>query len=167
LLGGPARTEALSLRALEALSPRELDQVGYVYSLVIGLLLESHVTVLDFVEATRDQLFAPDQEATFRSIVDSICTSREEIRANVDQAQLAGAVLPSLETLDIAVDIRIRVSDGAVKTSVPVALLHLGTDSRQEVWVQLTKGEVQDTINQLSRCLEELNLAETLVERNG
>jgi hypothetical protein len=99
--------------------------------------------------------------------VDWVCTSREEIRANVDRAQLAGEVLPSLTALDIVVDLRIRVSNRAVKTFVPVAVLRLDTDSRQEVLVQLTKGEVQDTITQLTRCLDELDLAETLVARKG
>jgi hypothetical protein len=84
-----------------------------------------------------------------------------------DRAQLAGEVLPSLLALDMAVDIRIRVSDGGLKTFVPVAILHLDTDTPQGVWVQLTKGEVQETIDQLTRCLEELSLAETLIGRKG
>jgi hypothetical protein len=55
------------LSQIGALSRREVDEVGYVYSVVIGLLLEYGVTTQDFMEAARGLLFAPEQEATFRA----------------------------------------------------------------------------------------------------
>jgi hypothetical protein len=125
---GTRRLAGSVLRPIAKLSERESEQLAYAYSLIIGLLLESTATTDDFVNAAKGVLFAPEQEATARSIADSICASRREIKATVDRAQLAGEVLPSLYSFDLAVDVRVRISNGELKTFVPVAILHLDTD---------------------------------------
>jgi hypothetical protein len=165
---GMRRLSAGMLRSIAKLSERDAEQLAYTYSVMIGLLLESAATPDDFIGSAKGFLFDSDQEAVARSIATSICTSRGEIQATVDRAQLAGEVLPSLFTFDLAVDVRLRIVDKELKTFVPVAILHLDTDvENQETWVQLSKGEVEEAIQKLTECLENLNLAETLIVRKS
>jgi hypothetical protein len=161
---GTRRLAGAAVRPIAKVSERESEQLAFAYSLLIGLLLETNATADDVVNAGKGRLFEPAQEVTGKSIVDAIYASREEIKATVDRAQLAGEVLPSLYSLDIAVDMRIRVSEGELKTFVPVAVVHLDTDiTGLEVWFQLSRGEVEEMVHKLSRCLEDMKLAETLI----
>jgi hypothetical protein len=72
-----------------------------------------------------------------------------------------------LDEISVAVDMRFRIIDAEVKLSVPIALLHIDTDANEELWVQLTRGDVEDTIEKLSKCLEDMKLIETLSFRKS
>lgn len=95
-------------------------------------------------------------------MVDAICAVRAEIIDAVTTAQLAGAILPSLYLFNVETDIRVRVADGKVTTSVPVAVVHIDTDAEERIWLQLTKGEVEDIVKKLNKVLEDMRIAETL-----
>jgi hypothetical protein len=165
---GTRRLDGAALRPLTKLNDREVEQLASVYSLVIGLLSESSATTEDFIASAKGILFLPEQESTAQLIAASVCASRQEIRLTVDRAQLAGEILPSLFVFDIAVDIRIRVVDGEVKTFVPVAIVHLDTDAdSEEVWFQMSRGDVEDTISKLTNALDDMKLAETMTPRKN
>ena len=160
---GIRRLDGASLRLITKLPEREAEQLASVYSLVIGLLSESSATPDDFVNRAKGILFSPEQETIAKSIAASVCAFRPGIAGIVERAQLAGEVLPSLYSFDVVVDIRIRVIDGEVKTSVPVAVVHIDTDvSARELFFQLSRGEVEETIRKLTKSLDEMNLAETV-----
>jgi hypothetical protein len=164
---GTRRLDGSIIRPIAKLSERDSEQVASVYSLVIGLLSESSAMPEDFVNAARNILFSPDHETTARSIANAICVARANVKTSVDRAQLAGEVLPSLDEISVAVDMRFRIIDAEVKLSVPIALLHIDTDANEELWVQLTRGDVEDTIEKLSKCLEDMKLIETLSFRKS
>lgn len=156
------------LRPIAKVSEREAEQLAATYSVTIGLLSESGASPEDLVSAAKGALFAPEQEATAKSIAEAICASREEIKAGIERALLANGVLPSLRDFEIAVDARVEVVDGKLKTLVPIAIAHVDTDAAHvELWVQLSKGDVEDIIKKLSQCLEDMKLAETLELRKN
>ena len=165
---GSRNLSGAALRHITDLSAREAEQVASAYSLMIGLLSDSTATPDDFVASAKGILFLPEQEATVRLIASSICALRPQINATVERAQLAGVVLPSFDDINIAVDFRARFANGALKTGVAVAVVHIDTDvSEQELWLQFSRGDVEDIIKKFSDCLEEMKLAETLFLRKS
>jgi hypothetical protein len=134
--------------------------------LVIGLLSDSSATPEDFVSSAKGILFLPEYEAAARSVAQAICKHRPEISTTVETAQLAGAVLPSLASFDVAVDLRVKVSDGTVVAGVPVAVTSINTDADgQSLCLQLSVGDLEDVIQKLSDSLEQMKVAETLLLR--
>ncbi|HEY8333603.1 MAG TPA: hypothetical protein VIQ05_07390 [Tardiphaga sp.] len=163
---GTRRLDSSALGEVTKLPERESEQIASVYSLVIGLLSESAANPSEFVEAAKGVLFFPEQAAVAKSIAAAVCASRDEIKKTVARTQLAGEVLPSLYTFDLAVDLRIRVVDGKVVTSAPVAVVHIDTDAEDhEIWVQLGRGDIESMIRTLSKALEDMKIAETLTGR--
>jgi hypothetical protein len=164
---GTRNVDGAALKPLTNLSERESNQLASVFSLVIGLLSESEATPEDFVSAAKGKLFHSEHETTALAVAVSICASRSAIGSAIERAQLAGSVLPSLDIFDIAVDMRLRVVDGELKTAVPVAVLRLNSDAGDDFWLQLTKGDVEDIIRKLSKSLEDMKFAETLTLRKS
>jgi hypothetical protein len=164
---GLRRLNGAELRPITKLSERETEQLASVYSLIIGVLSESAATADDFVSSAKGILFLPEQEAIAKTIANSICTSRQEINISIQRAQLAGEVLPSLDAFDIAVDVRIRVVGGEVKTFVPVAVIRINTDADDNLWLQLSTGDIENIIGKLSKSLQEMKFAESLTMRKS
>ena len=161
---GTRRLDSSALCAVTKLPQRESEQIASIYSLAIGLLSDTEATPNDFVEAAKGIVFFPEQEVVAKSIATSICASRDEIKRTVARTQLAGEVLPSLYTFDVAIDLRIRVIDGKIATSAPVAIVHIDTDADDhDVWLQLGRGDIESIIRTLKKALEDLQVAETLV----
>lgn len=153
-----------ALRVVTGLPAREAEQLAAVYSIIIGLLSESAATPADFVAAAKGILFDAEHEVVATSIADAICAQREEISTAITRAQLAGEVLPSLDTFEVVTDLRIRFAEGQIKTLVPVAIVHVDTDGpEQELWLQLSVGDIEEIVKKLSEALTELKEADLLV----
>jgi hypothetical protein len=160
---GTRRLDGASLRSVVPLSVKEAEQVASTYTIVIGLLSESTATPDDFVEAARGRLFRPENEATARMIAEFICASRMELDLAVERAQIAGQILPSFATLDFAVDVRLRIANGRVKTAVPIFVVHIDTDTEDHLWFQMTQGDVQELIKKLTKALEDVEAAQAFL----
>jgi hypothetical protein len=87
--------------------------------------------------------------------------SKAALTEVVESSSLANEVAPSFQRLDIAVDLRLRLDDGKVSKSVPVAICHLDTDSRDgHCFFQMKKSDVSQLIVQLQKIEAQLNAAE-------
>ena len=76
--------------------------------------------------------------------------------------------MPSLYSFDVAVDLRVRIEDGKVRTTIPVAIVHLDTDSEnQEIWVQLSTSDIDFIIKRLLRAQDDMKIAESLLSRRS
>jgi hypothetical protein len=160
---GARRLSGSVLEPFTNLSESDAEQLGSVYSLVMGLLSETAACPEEFVSRAEGILFTDARGEIAHTIAISICELRPGIVGVIERAQLAREVLPSLLALEIAIDVRLRVVDGRVTTSIPVALLHIDTDSeRQELWLQLSRGDVEETIKKLQKCLIDMQLAENI-----
>jgi hypothetical protein len=145
---------------------RDAERLASAYSIIIGLLSESEASAEQFAEAARNKLFNEEDELTAFTIATLACEHRDELKAGIERAQLAGAVLPSLIRFELEVDFRVRVSEGTIKTGVPIAVVHIDTDATaQEMWLQLSRGDVEDMIKKLNDTLESMNVAETLASQ--
>jgi len=161
---GQHRVDGSALRSISELSQRDAEKVASTYLLVVGLLTDSAATPEDFALVARGKLFREENERAALSLAQSICSQRDEISRAVQRAQLGGAVLPSLRKFEIATDVRLKISDGAVKNGVPVIVAHIDTDAdRQELWVQLSQRDVEEIIRKMNECLKDMAIAESVI----
>jgi hypothetical protein len=160
---GKRRVDGSAIQHIIKLPEREADQLATALSLVVGLLSDSQGSAEDLISSGRGILFQPEFENVASILANVIVSNRAEIQHAVERAQLAGEVLPSLRLFEAVVDVRLRIADGAVGMFVPVALVHIDTDGRNhEIWLQLSRGEVEDTIKKLTACLEGMKVADSL-----
>jgi len=81
---------------------------------------------------------------------------------------LAAQTLPSLDTFDISVDLRLRFKDEQIQDAVSVAVVHLDTDAtNRELWFQMTRGDVELVIEKLNSTLKQMDTAEKLHSKSG
>lgn len=160
---GRRRVDGAMLTAITGLSSRDCDQIASVYTVVIALLSETGATPDEFVEIGRGKLFTPQHEHLAREIAVGICEERGDLNASIEQAKLAGLVLPSLDSMETTVDLRLRITEGKVTASVPVTIVHIATDAGDEgLWLQLTRSDVEDMIKKLQDCLAGMSAAERI-----
>jgi hypothetical protein len=59
------------------------------------------------------------------------------------------------------VDIRIGFDNDEIALAVPVVLVHIDTDSKdQEIWFQMSKGQLKTAIEDLTKILLRVEAAE-------
>jgi hypothetical protein len=161
---GKRSVSGLDFRSTTGLSAKDSEQVASAISIVVGLLSDSSVSPEEFVEVGSGVLFEPQLSEIVRDLAVTVCARRSELSQSFEQAQLAGAVLPSLFTFDTAVDLRMRFVDGDLKTSVPVCVVHIDTDaSDHQLWVQLSRGDVESVIEKLNAVLADMDAAIAIV----
>jgi len=161
--GGKRRllSEAVNISDL---SESEVTQISTVYSVVMGLLNESDASVDDFAVAGRGKIFDLEDEASARAIARDLCDVRGELETSLQTRKISGAVLPSFVELETVLDVRLKFDKGILEAYAPVIVAYLNTDARQHrMWFQMTKGDVESLIRQLSDTLLEIEAAETLM----
>lgn len=91
----------------------------------------------------------------------------DRFRSELENGELANAVLPSLQSFDIAIDIRLSNSTVASKpAAVPVAVAMLDTDSfNQTIWFQMSKQQLVKLHTQLGTALKQFERAEALASK--
>ena len=89
-----------------------------------------------------------------------------EIERRIEIGHIGSEILPSLSSLDVTVDLRLRLRAGKPDIAVPIAIFHVDTDSyNQEVWFQATKADVERMQKQLKEILERMESAEQWASR--
>ncbi|HET6246554.1 MAG TPA: hypothetical protein VFE47_02560 [Tepidisphaeraceae bacterium] len=101
-----------------------------------------------------------------------LASDKAQIRQNMERARLGAAVLPSLSEFSVVIDVRLDFEkdmtgpSGEVGLAVPVAVVHLDTDSyNQEAWFQMTRPELENMIDRLQLALDRLKKAEIWVKK--
>jgi len=160
---GKRRVDGSTLRSMTGLSSLDSERLMSAYSLLIGLLSEAEVSLDDLVEAGRDVIYFPEDGASMLAILKPINEGLGEIDAAVQRAQLAGRVLPSFQRMEVVIDLRLQFADGKVKHHIPVAVAYLKTDvATEDMWFQMSRGDVEDTIKSLNEVLSNMIAAETI-----
>lgn len=163
---GRRRIAGSTLRSLTGLPANESEQLMSAYSLIVGLLAESSATPDDFIRAARNIIFSEGDDDSIRAIVAQICDDRAVIAAALQRAQIAGAVLPSFRRMEISIDIRVRFSEGRADAHIPVAIMRIDTDAdNQQLWFQMTEGDIEDAIEKLQGALEQIRISDSLILR--
>jgi hypothetical protein len=148
------------------LSQRDRGRLTATLSMTIGLLTETDASAEEFVEAARGKIFDPAHEGIALALAAAIVSRRPGLNDSLGRRRLAISVLPYLTQFEITVDLRIRVENEQVEDGVALAIVHIDTDSNnQELWMQLTRLDIENIQAKLTDALNKMTMAEQLVKR--
>lgn len=148
------------------LAPEQSRQLLGTLNFVALLLSSTAEPAENIADAlVKSALLGPQQQSTAVNLIRLLRQSTPSLKQIVAQTSLASEVLPSLTTLEFAVDIRLRFEDEGL-LAVPVLVAHIDTDSSHgESWFQMTKGQAERLIGDFKNVLAQMEQAEKLIER--
>lgn len=160
--GGPLDRDVIV--GATGISRRDASRLNAALFTAIGLLTEGPVSAQEFVLVGRDTLFEQAHAQVAELIANQIVAQRSELRRFLAHQNLAASVLPSLTGFDVAVDLRIKFNETKVEDRVAVAVVHIGTDDRnQRIWLQLTRHDIAGIVSKLNTAAKQMELAEDMV----
>ncbi len=111
--------------------------------------------------AVEAKLIRPEDSPAALLFYEAIERDRPTLKETIQRSRYSSSVLPSLLEFETTIDIRLGFEKGRVDFVTPIALVHLDTDSEgQEVWLQLTKKQVERVVNELQDALRKMEEAE-------
>jgi hypothetical protein len=150
----------------------ELDEVGSLLSVVnflsnsLSARQESQTALIE--EGKKLGLLGDAEVPNALRFAELIVASRDTIKQQIEQEDLASEVLPALSIFETTVDLRLQFDGQRLKRAIPVALLHIDTDAtNQELWFQVSRVQVERLINELQLTLARLKEAESAVKTIG
>jgi hypothetical protein len=78
----------------------------------------------------------------------------------MERRSLAMQTLPSLTSFDVSVDLRFKFDKDEIADRVAVALVHIGTDVTEEMWLQLSRGDIDMILQSLTETLRRMDAVE-------
>ena len=128
-----------------------------------AVVAQKKLTADEFVKMGLQVGFiAPNDEANARALADAIVNDRDSLRKISRRARLEKALLPSLTSFNTVVELRPSFveDDSAINFAVPVVIAHIGNDSADDAWVQMSKAQVQQLIGELQDALRRIGTLE-------
>lgn len=145
------------------LSRREASRLSSALSVMIGLITETSASADDFVAIARGRFFEDREAPIVESIARVIVSQRPALQETIARESLAAAVLPSLASFNIAIDLRCEFIEDRISNRVAVAVVHIGTDDRShQLWVQLTRADIERIVARLTEALKRMEMVEAI-----
>ncbi len=131
-------------------------------SLAVVTLGVQNTPAGSFVEAaSASGLLSESDRTGILSFLELIVAQRAGIGQILTESRLGNVVLPVLTDFDVTVDVRLGFDEGRISAAIPVAIVHLDTDSHsQEVWFQVNRRQLERIIADLNSALKEMQAAE-------
>ena len=104
-----------------------------------------------------------NEQKSARQFIDALIQSRVPLVEMTEKSRVATRLLPSLTSFSTVVDVRpaFNEDDSAIRFSVPVVIAHIENDSTEEdIWLQMTKRQVQNLIADLQAVLTKVDVIE-------
>ena len=145
------------------------DDVAPLLSLV-GLIAnavaERKETPEQFIqEAKAANLVESHGETNALTLARLVAGDREEIRRDLESANIVSENLPSLAYFEATVDLRLDFSKDGVRNAIPVAILHIDTDaSNRELWFQASLSQAVRMKQELEETIRRLQIAESMAK---
>jgi hypothetical protein len=130
-------------------------------SVAVGLLSQTSVSATEFVEAGRGILFGEGQVSAASAAARLVIEERPRLQKTIKNRALSAETMPSLERFDVSIDLRLSFGrENQILAGVPVAIVHIDTDAEPELFLQMSKGDVEMVVGKLRRVLDRMNEAE-------
>jgi hypothetical protein len=113
----------------------------------------------------REKLFDEADARAVSAITKRIGQQQPGLKKMFDRRSLAVETLPSLTGFNLSIDLRLRFTKDEVTEGVAVALIHIRTDAEPELWLQLSRGDVDAIAEKLRETSRRMELAENLFNR--
>jgi hypothetical protein len=141
-----------------------IDLVAAV-SVLVGLLSKGPISENDLEVLMREKLFDEADARAVSAITKRIGQQQPGLKKMFDRRSLAVETLPSLTGFNLSIDLRLRFTKDEVTEGVAVALIHIRTDAEPELWLQLSRGDVDAIAEKLRETSRRMELAENLFNR--
>jgi len=167
--GGPAPRDAEEIAAKLGMTPEQARRVTSAAGIAVAAMLgRADADVAEqFVRAVEQTGLVHEAEVPpLLAFTKFAFQERSALQRTFDRVQLGSEILPSVTGFRTAVDVRVRFDEhDKIVLSVPIAVIHLHTDTEQELVFQMTQWEVEKMINVLQTALRRLKAAGTGSDR--
>jgi hypothetical protein len=137
-------------------------------SVAVAILSQASNGLEEFLTAGRDKLFGESAMAAAREVATIIAQDRPRLTQTITLRTLSAETLPALEGFDVSVDFRFKFDkDNEIETGVPVAIVHIDTDARPELFLQMSRSDVEMMIEKLNIVLKQMSTATRAFEKFG
>lgn len=134
------------------------------FSVLIGLLSDRDDPIESVIIAGSGKLFEAGDSDQVAFVANAIRQRGKSLERNIRRHSLSAETLPSLVSFELSVDLRLGFSEEKLVESVPVAVVHISTDTEPEIWLQLSRGDIDTIITKLQKTSKQMEVAETLLD---
>ncbi|HTV05649.1 MAG TPA: hypothetical protein VME86_09795 [Acidobacteriaceae bacterium] len=165
-----------AITSMNSLSELEVDEFASMLEIDTddaGAIISSLSFLLALVSSRKDSelelvdalfsanLIEPSDREPLQNFIKNLVVRRIEIRRTLSLSRLAQQTLPSFRGLQTSVDLRMGFRKQKVDVIVPIALIHLHTDSdKEEICFQMQKTDVQRVVREFQKVLTQMDEAE-------
>jgi len=156
------------LDKIATITPNDANALLTALSVAVGILSQTDDGAEDFLLAGRGKLFDEATAPPTREIATLITGERPRLTQTIARRTLSAETLPALDRFDVSVDFRFRFDkDDTIVTGVPVAIVHIDTDAPPELFLQMSRGDVEMVIDKLNTVLRQMAVAAKAFEKIG
>jgi hypothetical protein len=145
------------------------DDVSSLFSaamLTIPMLGEGADPAQFLASAVKQGILDDETSAKVKPFIDTVATQRVQIGNSIRRTALPAQVLPFLTDFEVVVDLRMQFNDQTVIDAVPVAMLHVDTNSTgQEIWFQASKQQMVQLRDDVEGAIKQMETAEAWGQR--
>jgi hypothetical protein len=131
-------------------------------SLIASMLSRREESPSQFIKAMAEaKILRPEASGAALAFFDALVRERPALRQAMTRSRFSSEVLPSLLEFESTVDLRLGFENDAINVAIPIALVHLDTNATgQEVWLQITRKQLEEMIKDLEETLRKMVEAE-------
>jgi len=167
----PSQSASKEAAARLGIDVDEIPAVVAAATFCVGILVARDGTNADqLVNAGIEAgLIASSDRAGVHQFAESVVANRSSIADLTKRHRLVHALLPSLTAFTCLVELRPSFTEdaSAIKFCVPVVLGHLINDSTDDVWIQMSKTQVERLILDMQDVLKKIEVLEKWSAKRG
>jgi hypothetical protein len=150
------------------LSASDLGSLFAASMLIVPILGEGGNAEEFVSSAVKVGLISENLVLKIQPFVAAIVGQRAQVGRAIRRASLPAQVLPYISDVEIVVDLRIGFEEQDVIETIPVAIVHIDTDTDgQEVWFQSSKHQMQQLKSDLEEAIKRMEAAEAWGRRES
>ncbi|WP_316159816.1 hypothetical protein [Bradyrhizobium sp. SZCCHNRI20481] len=154
------------LEATVSISRIDASAVLAALSVAVGVLSQTDGGPHDFVQAGRGKLFEDAAIDAVQEVATIIASEKPRISDTIERRTLSAQTLPALERFDVSVDFRFGFDkNNEIKSGVPVALVHVDTDAQAELFLQMSRADIEMLVDKLGTVLKQMAAATKAFEK--
>ncbi len=98
----------------------------------------------------------------------AVIQRRQAFQRALHVTSLSVGTLPSLIEFETVVDVRFGFEKGQISANATLIIIHINTDARgQEIWLQVTRSQLEGMIKELEEALRNAEQAEKLIAQKS
>jgi hypothetical protein len=152
-----------------SLTVDEANSVASSITVLMTLLTEEKTTnAAEFVDAMSDAgIVASESIDAVRRIVEHIVSAQSQINQAIRRRKAEVSVLPSITAFSTTIDVRLGFKEDEIDVAIPMVVAHVDTDGPgQELWMQLTKADIEQMMTTLTDAMGRLETVEKWLQRH-